>query len=503
MKKIVIYCLLFILLLSNIACGNDRDMNDSGIALVMIIGKHGNANWDDGNLEIAREYMERAFTYEQEGSGLDKKWIATGNISVIVCDGIPTKADLVIANDVARVDFHEFSCTERTNRAAVDAVEKRIDDLIDIIDFDGWTDGEISFALRADNPEVDLLGAISEAQAVLNNNKYRDATEKHILIIDSGISTAGAFNMCDIPLIGKGHEETITAEDVVAQIPDTGFPDLSGIKVTFWGLGNVADPQMSISRDNGLRTMLEDIWTMIIKDRCNGELMEEIKFSETTGMPMEWNADGSGDYPMVTPIDFTRPALPIVQSLETGQPKDKTSEPSPEPPVASEPFTSAKLGFIEDRAEFVDIDVTTKILSSRALAMREYLRENPDQKVFIIGSIARIEHDRNYENSNVEYPPYLSQCRAEAVADILVENYGINESSLVVVGAGVIDFSWRNANEFAWGKDFEEEAAKNRVVNIFTENSEECDELLQQKKKLVLEDVSLGEVLQEAGYLVE
>lgn len=497
LKKTMLVFFVLILVLSMSACGAEEDLGDKGIALVMILGKHGNANWDDETLRSAKEYMERAFTCKK-----DKGWTATGNVSVIVCDGMPTKASFVVANDGRQMDFLDISFKERKIAAINSGISKWADVVIDMMDFDGATFGESSFSLRADDSEVDLLGAISEAQAILNNNKYKDATEKHILIIDSGISTAGAFNMCDIPLIGKADGEMVIAENVVSKIPETGFPDLDGIKVTFWGLGNVANPQMSISKDNELRTMLEDIWTMIIRDKCKGELTEEIKFSETSGMPMEWNADGSGDYPMVTPIDFTRP-VPVSQVTMPNMPEAETSAPSSEPPEPSEPFTSTKLGFIEDTADFIDEDATMKVLSSRALAMREFLRDNPDEKVFVVGSIARIERDRNYENPNADYPPYLSQSRAKAVADVLIKRYGINEASLVAVGAGVIEFSWRNADEFAQGKDFEEEAAKNRVVNIFTEGSGECDELLQQKKNSVLQELSLEEALRKAGYSFE
>jgi len=493
MKKGISILLVLLMAFSLTACSAESSrkiIDNSGIALVIIAGRHGNARWEDKNLDIAKELMLRAFQYEEK----DGNWYATSNISVIVNDGKPEKVSFVVTSDKASVDLNIIEGSGRNEKAITSQVAGAVDLLIEAMSNKGLKIKDNTlFTLRADDPEADLLGAISEAQIILNNNKYKNATEKHILIIDSGISTAGTFNMCNISLVRKTYDEVSTAEDVISRIPTTGFPDLNGIKVTFLGLGNVADPQMSINRDNELKTMLENIWTKIIEDKCHGKLTEKIRFSEITGLPMEWNADGSGDYPLVTPVDFTRP---LIQTST----RDSSNSETP----TSEPFTSTKLGFIADEPNFSDREATIKVLSSRAIAMKEYLRNNPGKKVFVIGSIAKTERGKNYEYPSPEYPPYLSQSRANAVADILINEYGIPKSSLVVIGAGVIEFSWRNANEFGWRKKFDEEAPKNRVVNIFKEThngscTSERDELVKQKKKSVLENLLLSEVLQRAG----
>lgn len=124
--------------------------------------------------------------------------------------------------------------------------------------------------------------------------------ERHILILDTGICTTGKASMVRDKPIDIYQE---SAKEFVQCIPEDGFPDLEGIQVTFWGMGNVASPQIDYRANNSYKQWLLDVWTEILVEKCGGTLTEEILFSESAGDPMMWFEDGTG-YPQVRSVFF-------------------------------------------------------------------------------------------------------------------------------------------------------------------------------------------------------
>jgi outer membrane protein OmpA-like peptidoglycan-associated protein len=109
---------------------------------------------------------------------------------------------------------------------------------------------------RADNPEVDLLAALALAARSVG-----DAAGPHtVLVIDSGLQTAGALRFQD----QDGALLDANPTEVVDQLRRTRqLPDLTGVRVVFTGLGDTAAPQQPLPTP--ARAVLIDLWTSIVK----------------------------------------------------------------------------------------------------------------------------------------------------------------------------------------------------------------------------------------------
>lgn len=86
----------------------------------------------------------------------------------------------------------------------------------------------------ADQPEADLLGAINTARDALSSA----AGPKQLIVIDNGLSTSGALDLRQLDVLNGD------LDDLAQQYATKGLiHSLSGYKVTFSGLGQVADDQ--------------------------------------------------------------------------------------------------------------------------------------------------------------------------------------------------------------------------------------------------------------------
>lgn len=410
--------------------------------LVIIAGRHDNANMYTESMLLQAgidELIVRSIAASHDN-------VATAHVSIIVPDSLP---ELITEVAVTNADA---SLTD----SSTDTVENQIDNLFvqegissanedvfkeamtkDILDY------LLSDALRADDEEVDLLAAISEAQKFLEG--YPDS-ERYIIILDTGITTSGFLDMRRTDIMDG------TVEDVISSIEEGAFADLTGIYVGFWNLGNVSGDQARLS-NTVYEQRLAELWTEIIVDECNGTLLQEsLACSASVGEAM---SDDDG-YPLVSPVYFN--------GEEESSEKDI---------VTLETFT---LHFKAESSEFTD-EEEEKLLASHIDEILLYLQENPDQCLYLVGSIALTSEDAEKIRSSV------SAARAQAVADILTEDYGIRQNRIIVIDAGTTAFSWRGANVYSDNASDsyteQEEMAAARVVAVIAENSEDVDELRQ------------------------
>lgn len=453
MKKILII-LICMIAMCFVACGETEYPPDKeGISLVIIAGRHANANlYTDDMLEEAEELMIRAFSYWSDAEM--EKLYAQGKIYVIVSDGKPTSVPIVIDG---KTDIEEtLRCQTNTEGAREQKVEKMVAQVMQFLRSD---------SLKADDEEVDLLGAISEAKAILD---WKPGAENHILILDTGISTTGLFNMKDI-YIQEG-----TVEEVINQIPSGAFPSLTDIHITFLGLGNVAAPQQ-YSTDSEYQKRLQEVWTAIF-EKCDATLEIPIKVVSSQGSPMMWYEDEDDGYPYVTTVVFKEPEQVVYVTPTVDEPIME-NVPTPEPPVKEEivtVFPSASLGFKGDSAEFRDEEVAKKVIGEGIGNIIKYLNAYPDKKVYVVGSIAKDTPTKECESHE------LSAARAEKVIDLLVSEHNIPKERLIMIDAGTTSFSWRNAVEYVDGIVNKANQQSNRVVAIIGEDADEVQEL---KKK--------------------
>ena len=428
MKKGITFPLILILLLLT-ACSGEKIPDRDAIALVIIAGKHANANFytEQDMPEEVNTLIERSIAYSgDENDGYQAK----AQVAVIVSDSRPTMEAVSDAGvKLSCEGYNAYVINE-----GVKEIQKSLRNYV------------CSSQLMAGEEEVDLLGAISEAKLILDG--YPDA-EKHILILDTGITTAGMLRMQYVNIL-QGE-----VDDVLSQIKDGAFTDLSNINVTFKNLGNVSEPQKIARDDDTVKTRLTSLWTSIIQ-RCNGRLVGSIGFSNVQGTPMKYHdtLDKSG-YPFVTSVSLKPYELLVKPSPEPDEP----------PIIEIDPITleTADLGFLPDSAEFRSEENANQKISQYTGNLIAYLNDNPENRLYVVGSVSLTSS--NIERRNSE----ISRIRSNRVAELLMQ-HGVPGDRIITIDAGTTRFSWRNTEEFPDGPNSKwdvDAAQSNRIVEIF------------------------------------
>lgn len=414
------------------------------ISLVIIAGRHANAGKPtDDMIKTAKGLILKSYTDPLQDSGGD--WCSTANVSIIVSDGFPTPIE--ISKDLLIISGQPY---KKNVEDDIDSNAEKITQLL------------MSNEIKADDTEVDLIQALEQARVLL-----RGQENKYILILDTGITTTGCFDMRKINIMDGQPVE------VVDRLPQEQLPDLDGITVIFEGVGNVPnDPTNGQTKTFGTnqeaKKVLKAVWMELLKNRCNATLFDD-DIGETTPGEDQPYAEGEGGYPYVSTVAFTAPlppAVPIASPAPTGV----------EPPSPIEEVFNAATFFKEDSTDFVDPEGADAILYATAEKVRDFLSDErvANEKIYVIGSIANTK-----ENLQVTTNKY-SDGRAETVANRLkglLKDTGVDVNRIVPIDAGTTVFSWRNTNEFDSNGTWQDSLAqKNRVVAILSSNSEKGQE---------------------------
>ena len=443
-KHAVLTMLAVLLAMLCTGCGGGNepiDTSGEAISLVIIAGRHANARmFTDQMLEKARVLIDRAVSVTEDADGYHVR----AKVAVLISDGDPKKAQL-------EADGESLLRCEARNRGELETKRKAmVQSVVDVLR------GE---DLRADDEEVDLLAAISEAQKVLNGDP---GAENHLLILDTGVTTTGSLDMRKIDVL-QGE-----VEDVIGRIPDGGIPRITGTKVTFLGLGNIAEPQNDIRSNSRFTERMEQLWTGIVQEG-GGELQSPIQYVASEGDAMlfyETPAEDDPGYPYVNTVIFADAesgeiSVPVI-NIDSG-----TNGPK-EGPAISYTLRTADLGFQANSASFRSREQAILTLNAIQPSLEKYLNET-SSRLYVVGSIARTSTTPEMAQH------HLAEERAEAVRNLLVNDYGVPDSRIVIIDAGTTKFSWRNAEEFPNGEqgavDTKAQEA-NRIVAIIGENSE-------------------------------
>ena len=410
----------------------------TGGAMVVIVGRHANARMY--SKEMISNYVlskiDDCTTITKQGS----KYVADVNVSIIVSDGDPMVTEIMYRGKTISLHF------ERNN------VSNLLNDLDDAKFY--LEEFLMSDDLRADDPEVDLPAAISEASLILHNEP---TDEKYMVILDTGIVTAGYVNMNELN-IQKG-----TIDEVLDQLAEGAYPDLNGIQVSFYGIGNVGTGQNdAVCKDSVFRKRLVNFWTAYFS-RCADicPLTNTLQFVNSNGVEMihdEEAAAGEKNYPKVSNV-------PFVISQNTLEKDDTISDPGDD--VIT--MNSLELDFKANSWQFNNEEKAREELRSYGQTFA-YLKEQ-GEKIYVVGSIAKTKPTTNRTESEV------SRKRAEAVKKLIVSEYGIAADLVVVIDGGSREFTWRDAKEFPDGTEASRDPAamqKNRLVAIIPESLSEA-----------------------------
>lgn len=268
-------------------------------------------------------------------------------ITLINVDGRPTSA----GNDTFRTDAGNAIAAEDDRNAFLDGF------------------GSAVTELRAQTPEVDVLGALDLAGRSAGGN--RPGT---VVLVDSGLSTVAPLDFRQRGLLEAPPEETVDALRA-----SNALPDLEGTTVVLAGLGDVAEPQPALSPAQ--RQSLVALWTAVAT--AGGASCVAV-------VPEPRGGDAPTDAPPVSVVDLPPPPA-ITPGRATALPDDNS------------------VGFRPDTADFRDRNAARGVLAPFA----QFLTESPNRRIALTGTSARAGTPQGQVD--------LSTRRAEAVKALLVE----------------------------------------------------------------------------------
>ncbi len=270
----------------------------------------------------------------------------------------------------------------------------------------------------AQTPEVDTLQAIIMSANALNAS---DCEVKKMLVYDSGLSTTGLLNFAEKNIIDA--DPQILIEQLKKY---KAIPDLSGIDVSWVGLGEVCGNQLRLS--TSYKAKLKEIYDAIL-------IAGNAKSIDYDMSPLT-NETSEFDFPHVTKV------------------------PIPQDTIGDDfhflKFDNETINFQKDTAEFVDEDIARQALFDVA----EQLINHRNTKVVLAASTATYGTVQSCEN--------LAERRADAVKRLLVE-MGVNDSQLCVYAIGQAKSRLRAEDLDSEGNLISEMAEKNRAVFIINE----------------------------------
>lgn len=438
-KKHFILFVLFLCMFFLSGCGEPSD--SIATDMVVLVGNHSNSAKIDPPIEDAVEKVYSSF----------------GNIAIIAVDGSPTAAKDTNGNIIGSYSAEQNEksrneCEKNPETWETNIFYPRKRKAINEID-----------VISADSPEVDLITSLFEAIKALNSIKSSDSSAKEIIIIDTGLSTAGPLSFLDDALFALiQQDKKLTPEDVVQVINDldarASLPDLDGITVTWYGLGSVCSPQPEMTPLE--KYNLRIIWGEILK--ASNALKSPYSDADPEyGMFIDTLAEGQ------IVCDYT--VTPIISTIEKdeGTNSNGESESNEDHECTIVSLPNEKLEFIKNSSDYTDKEIALSVLEPYA----ENLLTYQDINILLVGTVS----DPKRNGGDIE----LSRKRAETVKCSLVE-LGILENRITVCGIGASRYlaDLYNANEWQGNEYIECEAQKNRAVHIISVDSDLAQKIL-------------------------
>lgn len=332
-----------------------------------------------------------------------------------------------------------------------------------------------ALTIPADDPEVDTLASLCVAANELNSMEATMGKEikKEIIIYDTGLCTSGALNLLNTDYFRfvkcglKIQQDAEIKEEVdrfINHLYDQAeLPNLEGVTVTWYGLGNVDLPQPPLSNLDIVN--LQYIWGEIL--RKSKAVPSQAGGSDSEyGMFVSVNADSTiACEQTVTPIIFWEGVGGIVNKETSPEAAYESTSVGYENTSYEEPpkFTEEKLGFQPESAEYYAEEEAQNILRPYASNLINY----PAMQVLLVGTTA----DPNQNGGGKE----LSLERAQTVKDTLV-SLGVPAGRIDIIGKGATSPWYKD--EWTSGEFDRSIAKENRAVYILPADSEMAREML-------------------------
>lgn len=292
-----------------------------------------------------------------------------GSAGLVIADGAPFALGPQRFDQVKNNDIQQARADKAARLELVEAVQEA----------------------AAKTPETDLISAISLASRMLSAGT---ADTKVMVIRHSGVNTGASLPMQDLDLLNSDPAKLLDQLDAAAMLPQ-----LNGVAVEFYGLGDVAGSQGTLSAQQV--QWLKSFWQA---------------FFDRTGANVTFHTDiVSGDAlnngHTVTPLAAAGAPTFVKVSAE-------------------------QVAFQPDSTTFLDEAAARAALNGLA----EQLKGTSAAHYIVAGSTAQVD------NASREGAQALSLARAQAVRDVLVEA-GVPAGQLTCLGLGNEPTSVRSANE--------------------------------------------------------
>lgn len=272
-------------------------------------------------------------------------------------------------------------------------------------------------------PECNTLDALRMAAGRIHSNGGKGV----LIIHNSGITTTGDLNFTATDLI---HSDP---EYIVEELEDRhAIPDLSGIRVIWYGMGSVSYPQEKLSTEYAYN--LKTIWETILDRSGANYSIDQTEYStgeEKNGLP-----------------DVS--TMPVIS-------KDPIGEKGVMSNIVTFDEETSAVNFHKETATFIDRNAASKALEPVA----SHLLADSTCKVKLIGSTA----SNGSEASCLE----LSKQRAEACAELLLAQ-GVSPNQIDIEGIGREQSPLRVNDLDKDGSLIEEAAKHNRAVFVVFNN---------------------------------
>ena len=292
-----------------------------------------------------------------------------GSAGLVVADGKPFALGPQHVDQVKNNDIQQARADKTARYQLVEAVQ----------------------GAAATTPETDLISAISLASRMLSAGT---ADSKVMVIRHSGVNTGTSLPMQELNLLNTDPAQLLDQLDAAAMLPQ-----LNGVAVEFYGLGDVAGSQGTLNAQQV--QWLKSFWQ---------------GFFDRTGANVTFHTDiVSGDAlnngHTVTPLAAAGAPTFVKVSAE-------------------------QVAFQPDSTTFLDEAAARAALNGLA----EQLKGTSAAHYIVAGSTAQVD------NASREGAQALSLARAQAVRDVLVEA-GVPADRFTCLGLGNEPTSVRSANE--------------------------------------------------------
>lgn len=300
--------------------------------------------------------------------------------------------------------------------------------------------------MQAKTDEVNTLKAIQlGARSLASMEAESDDVElvRQMVVLDSCLSTTGALSFSEHNL------NSIDTSDIVAQLQEINeIPVLDNVSVTVYTCGDTAGKKQK-ELPEASRKVLKHVWeSILVAGNADVNIKDDLPLSSTYD---------EETMPSVTPVT-------VVQDIVNIHDIEDVDDAFAEGGVIS--FDEKSIAF-----EMGTANLANKVAAKGVLNyVVEYMNAHPDFKLLVCGTTACWGGE--------DYCINLSNDRASAVCQLLINDFGIDKSRVQATGVGYSFDDFYTYDQTPDGELDEAIAPSNRSVKLINLDSDTASRIL-------------------------